>query len=272
MAKEETAESARDEEAAFGRARRLRLWSILFVVVAVSLWIQWLGPGILAEARSEDGSEFVAALHSLPFFAVAVGVIWRHPAILLGLVPVSFLPGLAMLPDAELEALASPGALIVSLATFALYLVVAAGAPDWRAVRGEVRGDIDGRGRKDGHADIFRRFVILRFSAMGLLFAAISYALFFDPATSEALASLDDESAMRTQHVFTVVAMYFAWMIAVYIGAILPALNWEHHRRGSGMSADLKRLIARPDRLVRRVLLWLGCLFVTTLFLFFFML
>ena len=264
MDNEEKTDQMRDEEAAFGRSRRLRIWSIIYVAVAVSLWAQWLAPGVLAEVRSEDGSEAALALQSLPFFAAALGVLWRHRAILLGLVPVSFLPGLAVMSDVELTSLATPGSLLLGLATFALYLVVAAQVPDWKPEPTARDGGWCADGLGDEYGEIFRRFVVARFVAMGLIFAVITYALFFDAGTAAALAALEGDRAIDNHHTFMVVLVYFAWTIAVYVGAVLPVLNWEHHRRRSGMPAGQRRLLNEPRRLVRRVFFWLAGLFVVT--------
>lgn len=261
---QDTVEPVGDEEAAFGKARRRRLWMVLFAAVATSLWVQWLGPGVWAELRSADGSEAVLALQMMPVLVGVLALVWRHPAAVLVLYPVSFLPGLAMLPEAEWEALARPGALTLSLATFGLYLIVAAVAPRRRPTQAVARRSLGAGGDPDGHADAFRRFVVTRFVATAALFAVITYALFFAPSTAEALAAIDGEQARRTQHVFTVIAMYFGWMIAVYVGAILPMMNWEHHRRSSALPGGQRQLLRDPQRLARRVFIWLVGLMVMT--------
>ena len=248
-----------------------RLWSVLFVVVAISLWAQWLGAGALAEIQSEDGSSMVLALQLLPLAAMAVALMWHHSAARLALVPVSFLPGLALLADAEWAALSSPWALSFAVATFALYLVVAASRPTDEPVQSFLRRSASADYFKDGQAHFFRRFVALRFAVMGFLFVLITYALFFDPSTQQALASLEGEKAAVTQHVFMVILLYFGWVIAVYMGAILPALNWEYRRRRSALPTAQRQLLAQPARLGRRVFFWLMSLLIVVFLTFWFL-
>ena len=244
--------------------RSRRLWTFLFLLIAASLWIQWLGPGALAEIRSEDGSETVLALQLLPLAAAAIAVLWDHPAWRLTLFPISFAPGLAMLADAEWEALLGPGALILGLATLALYLIVAAARPPEASYRTTRRRPSRARGERDGYALAYRRFVLVRLLIVGGLFALITYALFWDPATLDALASAQGEEAQGMQHLFAVVVMYFAWMVAVYIAAVLPSLNWEYHRRRPAMPAGQEQLLADQSRLRRRVWTWLAVLLMAT--------
>lgn len=254
------------EEAATAQAGDRRLWAVLFAFIAISLWTQWLGAGALAELRSEDGSSAVLALQILPLMAMGIALMWRHEAARLALVPVSFLPGLAMMADAEWAALTSPGSLTLSVATFAVYLVVAASRPRAHETGPVLRRPSAPGSENDGQADFFRRFVVVRFAVMGILFVLVTYGLFFDESTKQALAALDGDTAAATQHVFMVISMYFAWIIAVYMGAILPALNWEYHRRRSAMPAGHRRLLADSQRLGRRVFLWLtGLLIVVSL-------
>ncbi len=243
-------------------AQSRRLWLFLWTVIAASLWAQWLGPGAAAELQSEDGSALVLALQILPLATGVVAAMWRHPAALLALFPISFLPGLALLPQAEWQALSSLGAVLSSLATFGLYLLVSASVPadtspssdrDQRAIEGA---------SKDRHGDAFRRFVVLRFGAVAVLFAIITYALFFSPDLQQAFAALETEKAARTQHVFAVVTMYFAWMIAVYVAAVLPSLNWEFRRRRSAIPPKQRALLDAPKPLKRRVAIWLVSLLV----------
>lgn len=245
----------RDEEAVFGPDRRRRVWAAVLWVIVGSLWVQWLGPGAWAEFRSEDGSAAVLMLQGLPFVAAAVATTRDHRAWRMALVPLSFLPGLAMLPEAEWEALATPVSVGLSLATFALYLVVAArgpaASPPTQAKRQRAQG-----GLPDRYAASFHQFVVLRFAVMAVLFAVITYGLFFAPSTQEALSMARDSSARTLQHVFAVVLMYFAWLVAVYVGAVLPALSWEHDRRRTGVPPRQLQLLGRPGRLRRRVVGW----------------
>ena len=89
----------------------------------------------------------------------------------------------------------------------------------------------------------------------------ITFALFWNPTVAEALAALDGETAQKTQHTFVAVVIYFAWMVAVYVGALLPALNWEYHRRRPPLKSQL---LARAPKLRRRVWIWLALLMTMT--------
>ena len=240
------------------------LWVVLYGLIALSLWAQWLGPGLVAELRSEDGSDLALLCQFLPIAAIGVGALWHHPAGRLALVPISFLPGLALLPGAEWEALGSPVSLLLVLATLLLYLFVAASRPDEMPDRAGAVRDIDGE-NDDRQAAHFRRFVATRFGVAAVLFGVITYGLFFDLGIQRSFAALDGETERRTQQVITAVSTYFGWMIAVYTAAVLPALNWEHHRRRSPVPEKQIRLLADSRRLGRRVVVWLGCLLIMTL-------
>lgn len=252
---EATRAARRDEEAVFGPDRRRRIWTVIVWAVAGSLWVQWLGPGAWAEFHSEDGSAAILMLQVLPLIAVAVATTRQHVAWRLALVPMSFLPGLAMLPEAEWEALTTPLSLGLSLATFALYLVVAARGPR-RLPEGQRMSRRAKGGLPDRFAESFRRFVALRCAVMAALFALITYGLFFAPSTREALSMARDSGASRLQHLFAVVLMYFAWLVAVYVGALSPAMNWEHDRRGTGVPPGQWELLSQARRLKYRVATW----------------
>lgn len=241
-----------------------RLWFVSMTVVALGLWVQLLAPGLAAELQSDDGSGLVALLQLLPLATAVIAVVWRHPSGRLAVFPVSFVPGLAMLSPVEWKALAAPGTLIAAVATFIVYLAVAAGRPD--EIVHQPGADIGAARHPAGdvHADSYRQFVAVRFAAMALLFALITYALFFDASIQESLAGLQGEDAAVNQHLFMVVTAYLGWMVAVYMGAVLPSLNWEYHRRRSPIPDAQRRLVADPGRLGRRIQIWLVCLLVVT--------
>ncbi len=261
MSEEATEVARRDEEKVFGPDRRRRMWAFVVWAIVISLWVQWLGAGAWAELQSEDGSVVVLMLQGLPLVAVAVATNWDHLAGRMALVPMSFLPGLAMLAQAEWEVLWAPMPVGLSMATFALYLLVAARGP-----AGADDGSREGRraqgGLPDGFAANFRQFLTVRFVVMALLFTVITYGLFFAPATQEALGGIGDSEASRLQHVFAVVLIYFAWLVTVYVGALLPALNWEHDRRRLGVPASQLELLGDAQRLGRRVGGWVVALSV----------
>lgn len=260
MGDEEQVEEATYRQAAQAERSR-RQWLFLFVLVAISLWLQWLGPGAMAEMRSEDGSESVLALHLLPLVALALALFWRHPAGRLTLFPVCFIPGLAMLPDIERAALMSPPSLILGLATALLYLVVAAARPP-EVTYGTPRQRVAKAAKiADSWAPAFRRFVVTRAVVMSLIFGLITYGLFWDPAVAQTLAAVDGELGPRTQHSFVAVVMYFAWMVATYIGAVLPALNWEYHRR---RRLTLAQVVGGRQKVRRHLWIWLAALMVVT--------
>ena len=250
--------------AVLSRRWQRRLWLLLFVIVTVGLWVQLLGMGTAAELQSEDGTGIAVTLYLIPLIAAMIAVVWRHPAGRLALYPVSFLPGLAWLPDAEWQSLASAGSLVPAAATLAVYFVVAASRPSEMPARIE-QGRRDSRGdSSDDHALRYRRFVVSRFSVMALIFVVITYALFVDAGIQESLATLQDQTASKTQQLFSAAAVYLGWLVVVYVGAVVPALNWEYHRRRSPLSSGVRRLIEEPNRLVRRIVLWLCGLMAIT--------
>lgn len=260
-------DSARPESEESSGPRRWsrRLWPLLFGVIGFGLWIQLLAPGALAESRSADGSQFVVFVHCLPLVALGVGLLWRHVAGRLTVVPLSFVPGLAMLPRAELAALTSTWSLVLAIGTLALYLVVAASRPAGPSGAGKETGQPVIQPSADRHAGAYRWFVATRFGAVAVVFCVVTWALFFAPSIQEALAALEGEDATRSQHLFTAVVVYLVWMVVAYVGAVLPALNWEYYRRRSGLPDSHRALLEAPGRLGRRIVAWLAVSMVVTL-------
>lgn len=235
------------------------------MLVAAGLWVMWLGPGAVAEYQSVDGSAWRLAAYGLPLLIVAGAVVWDHPAGRLGVVPVSFVPGLALLPDAEWAALSEPVSVLVAAGTFAVYLVVAAAGPDGAGSLSSDRiGEATGEG-SDDHSEVYRRFVAVRFGALGVVFCAIVYALYLDPSIAASFARLEGEQAARNQQLFTAVVVFFGWMVVLYTGAISPALNWERHRRRERIPAAVRELQKGPGLLRRRLVGWLGALVIVSL-------
>lgn len=245
-------------EELFRVERDQQAWYFLFILLAASLWAQWLGLGAWTEIQSEDGSAAILALHLLPLGTAAVAVMWNHPAPRLVIFPVSFLPGLALLAEAEWASLAEGGSVLLALVTFGLYLVVAAGRPGVETLEALPSRRLEPE-VVDGYAWRFKRFVTIRMTVMAVLFLVITYALFFDPAITATLSEI--EVGEQTHHVFMVVLLYFSWMIVVYMGAILPILNWEHDRRQPAIPRRQRELMANPGRLGRRIVFWILLLF-----------
>ena len=255
-----------DEAANWGLFSR-RLWSGACAVITVGLWLQWLAPGLVAELQSEDGSELIVAAQLLPLATALPAVLWHHPAGRLALFPLSFLPGLALLPRAEWEALSSPGSLVLAGVTFAVYLAVAAARPSDLPDRpgADYR---DSPLNSDTGRGAFSWFLLTRFGVVGAVFVVVTYALFFDPAVAGALEEIEDDTARRTHHLFMAVTAYLSWMAVMYVGAVLPSVNWEHHRQSGVLSPRQRQLLRRPARLGRRVLGWLAAAVVVTVVLF----
>lgn len=246
-----------EAEELFAVERDQKMWLVLFVLITGALWVHWLGGGVIAEVSDQESSGALMALYLIPLAVATMAVVWRQRGLSLLAVPLSFLPGLWVLPEPAWERLGEPLALGIAGALFGLYLLVAAGRPDTESLVGLKRRSLEeALERSDRYSEEFRRFVFLRMVALGGIFAAITYGLFVDPAAAEAFDSLGAFSA--DQRVFTAVLLYFAWSIALYMGAILPALNWEHDRRQPVISERLRSRMNSPARLVRQVALWIG--------------
>ncbi len=240
--------------------RDQKVWFVLFVMLSVALWAQWLGGGAAREVISEDGSGAVLALSLLPLGAAVLALVWRHPALELVVVPLSFVPGLIFLPEAEWARLGEPFALMASGLLFGMYLVVAAGRPPASELVGLPRRALEEElERSDQRSEAFRAFVMVRMVAMAAVFCVITYALFFSVPIQEHFEALEEG---QVQHVFTTVLLYFGWSIVAYMGAVLPALNWEHDRRQSVLTRRERQLLASGPRLARRVALEVGAVVV----------
>lgn len=246
-------------EELFARDREYRVWSVLLFVLGVGLWVQLLGAGAWAEVQSEDGSGAILALQLLPLLMAMVAVSVHHGAARLSLFPLSFLPGMALMTDVEWAAMGEPASLMVKGGLFGLYLLVAAGRPETKDVVATPRRPVMEPGGvfEDRR---FRRFLGMRVFAGVALFAVISYALFLDPQIGAAIAAVDaaGESSGRSHHSFMVILAYFGWAIALYMGTVLPILNWEYERYQQRRLRSSRALIEPSGRLMVRIMLWLG--------------
>lgn len=258
-----TAESGGDgSEEFFAGERAYQLWILLFGVLIVSLWVQWVGLGALTEIESEDGSATILALHLLPLGIGALAMVWEHPSARLFLFPASFLPGFLMLPDLERQALMEPRTLTMAVATLGVYFVVAASRPAVTTLFTTGLRQLQPQ-LLDPLARRFRRLLVIRVILLAAIGVVITYGLFFDAHIAGHLAQLGEQEEGDVQFVFMVVLLYFSWMIVIYMAGILPLLNWEYERRQTAVSKSLRRLLRHPDRLRRRIILWIGLLFLT---------
>lgn len=260
MQKEELSGEGSGEEF-FEVERAQHGWLVLYFLVALSLWAQWSGLGAWTEIESEDGSAAILALHLLPLAALALALGWNEALARLFVFPVSFLPGMLLVTEMDRARLMEPLGLGLGLASFGLYLVIASSRPKASGLIGATTREVKVR-LKDRYAEGFRRELIARILGLGMVGAMITYGLFIDPEIGASLARLQGESGGEAQHLFMVVLLYFTWMIAVYMAGILPVLNWEYERRQPALSPGERRLLRSPSRLRRRVLVWLGLLFL----------
>ncbi len=265
---EESAGLERDAEVAFGATRHRRRWFVLYVVVTLSLWMQWFGLGVLSEVRSDDGSEAALAAYLLPLAMMVVGALWKHPAGRLALVPSSCLPGLAMLAPPEWEALSEPVPLVIGAVTLALYWVVALKRPSprreevQRGLREEEVAQVTGAEARRERA--FGRFVIRRVALVAGLGGLLVYGMLWSPQVTDALATAASEQGRIRQETLVAVTMSFSWMVVVYMALILPTLNWDRVRLQPPAGQRLLALLRQPEGLKRRVAIWLILLCVGT--------
>lgn len=248
-------------EELFARDREYRAWVLLFLILAAGLWAQMLGAGAWAEMQSEDGSAAVLAAQLLPLLMGGLAVSAHQRWLRLFVFPVSFLPGMVLMTEAERTVGSEPVALLVKGVLFGLYLVVAAGRPATKDVVATPRRVIDEAPWFGGDRG-FRRFVRARICGAVLVFAVISFALFMDRELVAAMGAVDSLDDRASHHAFSAVLVYFGWAITLYMGTILPILNWEYDRHQGPMPASLERLLRRPGRLRFRIMLWLAALIV----------
>lgn len=245
-----------------GRDREYRTWAVLLLIIAAGLWAQLLGAGVWAEVQSEDGSALILALQLLPLL-MAVAAVWvHHRVVRLFVFPMSLVPGMALMAEAEWAAAGEPISLMVKGALFGLYLVVAAGRPvtkDLIALPRRPVGQVEGKIFEDRR---FRRFMVWRVLASAVIFGVITYALFVDPEISAAMSTVETRDGRASHQAFVVVLMYFGWTIAIYMGTVLPVLNWEYQRYQPGVPRSLGRLLRRPGYLMLRITLWMAGLIV----------
>ncbi|WP_146618190.1 hypothetical protein [Lujinxingia litoralis] len=233
-----------------GRARAGALKWALLAFLMLNLWAQWLGAGLFAELRSADGSGLRILAMMVPLVVGVVGLVHAHPALRLLIFPVSFLPGMALLAEREWEAMSEPVALLMAVASFVLYLIVAAISGEEGELPAQQPADVH---PGDGRAGDYRFFVRSRVLAVSAVLAAILGALYVSPAIKTSLVAQAAERA-PLHLTFMAVVMLFAWVVMAYISAVLPALNWEYDRRQPVFSQSLARLMSSPRTLARRVM------------------
>ncbi|TXD38344.1 hypothetical protein FRC98_05470 [Lujinxingia vulgaris] len=252
--------SRREEQGQEPARERGSLWrALLLAFLALTLWGQWLGAGLAAEVLSADGSGLRVLAMLTPLFFGALAIARPNPALRLMVFPVSFLPAMALLTEREWAAMAEPGALLASAATFVSYLVVAAVGDEPRESAGQQLTEVH---TTDSLAPRYRFFVRSRAAVVAGVLAVLIWMLFVDPEVGRTLVERHGERA-SLHLTFMSVCMLFAWVVMAYMAAVLPALNWEYERRQPVLTRAQLRLIDTPKLLKRRVAGWLVAAGVT---------
>ena len=235
--------------------QRGSVWrTMLLAFLALTLWGQWLGAGLVAEVLSADGSGLRVIAMLTPLFFGALAGVRANPALRLMVFPVSFLPAMALLTEREWAAMAEPMTLLASAATFLSYLVVAAIGDDLNETPGQKPTEVHAT---DSLASRYRVFVRTRSAVVLGVLTVLVWMLFVDPQISRTLVERAGDRA--TLHLtFMTVLMLFAWVVMAYMAAVLPALNWEYERRQPVLTRGQLRLLESPGALKRRVVGWVA--------------
>lgn len=239
-------------EWSWGALRSSKLWGVATLLLGVGVWVQLFGAGAWTEIQLDQGRLHAVIAYLLPLFILGVGVWSRMSLLLLMILPVSLLPGLAMLPQAEHMVLSDGLSMIRVAASLGLYLAIASAGAELDRRHDEVVLLKD-----TGKAFNHQRFVLIRITLLLILLVVPSYGIFQDPDIAQALTQYykDGPDAARA---FLSLVHFFCWSVVAYMMVLLPALNIEYEQRSLGRLLIEQAKGLSKEAIARRTLLTLG--------------
>lgn len=234
-----------------------RLSSAVTLALGISLWAQLFWSPLSIEFGAASRSAWHLAAYSTPLFIGLAAALLAHPVGRLFVFPVSFLPGLAMMPEPDMATLGGPLRLGMVGLTLAGYVAVGAWASRARSQHGDLAAGIDAEGdtsiqRVDG---LYTGFWWVRGAFVVGLLGMILWGTLVAPTVTDALEQAYD-GRVETARTFLVVFGFFLWTVLVYAFFYRPLANLEY---------DVRRLRERTsadglDRwpIQRRMITWVA--------------
>jgi len=208
------------------------------VVLAISLWAQLFWYPLATEFLSGEAGLVYVGAYLLPTLALLVAILIDEPVGALFFVPVSFVPGMVLLPEQDVGSLLRLHRSIFVVVTLLGFVGAASLAARGREEHGGDSESVEGETRQiDG---LYRHYFTLRLVLLVGLFALLVGAPAFDPALTEAISQTHGEGRVAAQ-VFIALVGFFVWSVLAYTMFFLPAANLEY---------DIRRLSREIDALV----------------------
>jgi hypothetical protein len=228
-------------------------WSVAVALVGISLWAQCFWTPLAARLQAGAAEPWRILPLVVPLGAVGASLVWRTAWLRLFVVPVSLVPGLLMVPGAEVAA-SGPLSLLRIAATLAVYLVFAGLGlrrdqqfMEWEALQGsdsssdEWQVSTPNTDELERPAGLYPYFVRTRLVWMVGLFVALMWGVHGSAQTAQLMAEhFPDHPAEATM--FLTVLVTFVWCVAVYVGALRPVANVEYRLRKRNRTLE-----NRPD-------------------------
>lgn len=200
--------------------------AVIVGVLGVSMWLQLGLPGLMVEFRFPEPRPWMLLLYVIPLIALYAAVVTRHAALALLVFPISLLPAIAGLPEAD-QALVHGGLAMARIGgTVAVYLAVASA---WIASI-DTRDESAPVGTEHQNGRHYRRYVFSRLVAMLLVLLVPLYAVLFDPVIVSTIEQNHPNSEGVAQN-FLSLLVFFFWAVVAYTHFLVPALNLEYDRR-----------------------------------------
>jgi hypothetical protein len=218
-----------------GRFSAGYLWTLMVVVLGLSLWAQIFLVPLLEELRFADHSAGVTLAYALPLAALLVGAFLRAAPLTLLAFTVCFIPGILLLPERSVIELEQTASMVRIGVTLAAFLGAAAASAAARETIGEVEfGESNPRQTVEG---IFPFYFTIRAALLFGLLLLTQYAVFYDPAIA---AKISEHYVERPEgaRIFIGLLAFFAWCVAAYTMFFVPMMNLEYDVRRLSRSID----------------------------------
>lgn len=202
--------------------QRDRAITTFALIVGFCVWIQVLGTSAWAEVQLEDGRVFAVFLDLLPLVVLVVGASIRSRFALLTAFMLALVPGVIYAPETAISQLYNDMGLVRIAGTVGLYVV---GLTISFAKRDAPTVSSENPSPRSTH----ERVIWLRTGLAFLLLFGVFQALYFDPIVSQTIAQTYENPDVAT--VFISMAVFFMWVIGVYMFVVVPSLNYEHDKR-----------------------------------------
>lgn len=227
----------------------------IVAVVGLALWAQLILQGLATEVGLDQPSPVLLAAYVAPPIILIAGTYLHSLPVLLIVAPLSLLPAVALLPEAEKSIFFTPWSMGRIAATLALYLALAsAWATSSRLARPLGRAEVS---TDDTTVLAYRNHILGRVAPFLLLWLVPTYAIYFDPAVAGTFLQSFGPDATVAQ-VFVSTVLFLLWAILAYTSFIVPALNLEYDRRRLIRRFEGEGAVVQPKKVLVRIAVTAG--------------